>query len=687
MTIEYMSDPEVGAQASLFILSFHNRDELSLAAAHAGWQAIAARRAENAEQRFVTSGAMIALVDARGAFDDGVKAVAAMADAAEVASAALLVIVSSCDVGHLDKMINAGATHYLSGPFGQTEFALNLRFAERYSVRLGGGSQAVARRRLIDNHAVYAWQADVNTGQATLSEAFCKRIGADTRDLPALNLLRRLKADDRKVARAAIQRILKDGHPTAFTHELVDRHGAAARVAQHLRYDRTRALLIGMIEMLDSEPSETIQGGRDSLTGLRDLGAARRWIDAQLNKPNGHLRVMLVSITQFEMINTAFGRETGDGLLHIVARMIGRLVSEIGGEQTLVARTAGAEFIIGLAGEMPPERVVALAERIANQVARPTLAGGHLATLSSRIIVVERTAADDDATQMLRRANAAALDAKGSDQGRIRFVSNADQDYADHNQQLQSDLRNALGRDEIELLFQPQVAMSSGEIVGVEALARWRHPIHGELGAATLFAVAEQSDYLMALSAHIQQRAAAQAANWPVTLGKLRLAVNVTSADIAQPGFADTFLAMIDASGFPRNRLTVEITESGLIEDLGAASMLLATLRAGGCRVAIDDFGTGYSSLAYLKALPLDYLKIDKKLAEDITGSTRDKIVVRGVIDMARSLGLAVIAEGVETEQQLHLLAREGCNYYQGFLCAEPLDVAGLEALIRRWPS
>jgi EAL domain-containing protein (putative c-di-GMP-specific phosphodiesterase class I) len=249
---------------------------------------------------------------------------------------------------------------------------------------------------------------------------------------------------------------------------------------------------------------------------------------------------------------------------------------------------------------------------------------------------------------------------------------------------LQSDLRNALDRNEIELLFQPQVAIPSGQIVGVEALARWRHPVHGELGAVTLFAVAEQSDYLLALSAHVQKRAAEQAAAWPAVLSHLRLSVNVTAADIARSGFAKGFLAMIDASGFPRNRLTVELTESGLVDDLGVAAELLADLRAGGCRVAIDDFGTGYSSLAYLKALPLDYLKIDKKLAQDIAGTARDRIVVRGVIDMARSLGLAVIAEGVETEEQLALLAREGCNYYQGFLCAEPLNVAGLEGLITK---
>jgi EAL domain-containing protein (putative c-di-GMP-specific phosphodiesterase class I) len=181
----------------------------------------------------------------------------------------------------------------------------------------------------------------------------------------------------------------------------------------------------------------------------------------------------------------------------------------------------------------------------------------------------------------------------------------------------------------------------------------------------------------------VQRRAIDAAAAWPEALAHLRLAVNITAADIVRPGFAQTFLAMVEESGFAPERLTVEVTESGLIEDLAGAAALLAHLRGGGLRVAIDDFGTGYSSLAYLKALPLDYLKIDKRLSQDIAGSTRDRIVVRSVIDMARSLGLDVIAEGVETEEQLALLAAEGCTLYQGFLCAAPLDTQALVELVR----
>jgi EAL domain-containing protein (putative c-di-GMP-specific phosphodiesterase class I) len=202
----------------------------------------------------------------------------------------------------------------------------------------------------------------------------------------------------------------------------------------------------------------------------------------------------------------------------------------------------------------------------------------------------------------------------------------------------------------------------------VEALARWTHPELGPVGAATLFSVAQQSDYLKALSAHCQARALNLAGQWPKELGQLRLAVNVVAADIARPRFLREFLEMVDASGFPRERLTVEITETGAMADLDRSARILGQLRAVGIRVAIDDFGTGYSSLAWLKALPADYIKLDKGLTGEIGGSARDGVVVRGVIGMARSLGLSVIAEGVESEGQLALLAREGCTLFQGFL-------------------
>jgi diguanylate cyclase (GGDEF)-like protein len=396
--------------------------------------------------------------------------------------------------------------------------------------------------------------------------------------------------------------------------------------------------------------------------------------------------LMLIGLKRFDAINAAFGRQTGDDLLVAVERRIASVAKEASGGKAIVSRSGGTDFVL-IPGPMGLSDRLALADRIVVQIERPFMAGDHFVALGACIGIVD-TRAGDLESDVLRRAQVALAAARDDDVA-VRLLSAEDEGTALFDAGLETDLRRALNNDEIDILFQPQVSVTSGRIVGVEALARWQHPQHGELGAETLFSVAKRSDYLTTLSAHVQRRAATKAAAWPEVLQELRLSVNVTAEDISRPGFADTFLAMIDDTGFPRDRLTVEITENGLIDDLAAAAALLATLRAGGCRVAIDDFGTGYSSLAYLKALPLDYLKIDKHLAQDITGTTRDRIVVRGVIDMARSLGLAVIAEGVETEEQLTLLAREGCNYYQGFLCAVPLGVGALADLVtqRSLPS
>ncbi|SOB87000.1 EAL domain, c-di-GMP-specific phosphodiesterase class I (or its enzymatically inactive variant) [Sphingomonas guangdongensis] len=248
---------------------------------------------------------------------------------------------------------------------------------------------------------------------------------------------------------------------------------------------------------------------------------------------------------------------------------------------------------------------------------------------------------------------------------------------------LAQDLPAALAAGEVEVLFQPQVSLASDTITGVEALARWRHARLGEVGAAALLAAAAHAGQSVVLSAYLQERAFALAAAWPPALAGLRVAINVTAEDLATTNFATTLLARIDAAGLQRSRVTVEVTESGLIENRVEAASVLSALRAAGCRTAIDDFGTGYSSLSYLSALPLDYLKLDKSMTQALEGGERERIVALSVLELARSLGLGVVAEGVETEAQRLLLAAEGCELYQGWLCAPPLDSAALCALVQ----
>jgi diguanylate cyclase (GGDEF)-like protein len=418
----------------------------------------------------------------------------------------------------------------------------------------------------------------------------------------------------------------------------------------------------------------------DTLTGLPKNVHLRQWIAEVL----GHIPVTLIMmrISAFDVVNDAFGREKGDMALRALAHRMQPIVSEVGDQDALLARLQGTEFVIAVRGDYSIERLHLLSEALVEVVMRPFSVDEELVRLSCAVAIVSSTQDDKNAAQFLKRATATLAEHDLKKTSSIHVMSSEKGKSDILSRTLHADLRAALEQDQIEVLYQPQVGIGTGRIEGVEALARWNHPEHGKIGAATLFAVAEQSDYMLQLSNYIQRLAVDQAAQWPQSLSHLRLAVNVTAGDISRPRFAKMFLKLIDHSGFPKERLTVEVTETGLMADLESASRILGQLRIAGCRVAIDDFGTGYSSLAYLNALPADYLKIDKGLATDILGSDRAQLVVRGVITMARSLGLSVIAEGVEDENHLAILAREGCSLYQGFLCAPALSSKDLEQLI-----
>ena len=457
-------------------------------------------------------------------------------------------------------------------------------------------------------------------------------------------------------------------HMAGATHFLVDA-GDAAELAHALRFAARHADRVAGV----GHHAADRRGGP---TEDRDAGAARRWLDERIaaGRPVG---VVLASLSRLDIVNAAYGRPIGDALIEAAGRRIATTARGLGGTDPLTLRIGAAEYAL-LVEDATAARIEALAARLGEALARAFVVAGTTAALGSRLGVALADP-DDDAAAVMRRASDALRRAKASD-GATMHV--ADAQGAASIDSLAIDLHHAIDRDEIDILFQPQVEIASGRIVGVEALARWEHRGLGVLGAEALFAAADRADLGIALSEHIQGLVLARAAKWPAALAGLRVSVNLTAADVARPGYAALFLARLDASGFPRGRLTIEVTESGLMEDLTAASVFLAALRGAGCRIAIDDFGTGYSSLAYLKTLPLDYLKIDRALTRDIGGSARDRVVVGGVIAMARSLGLGVIAEGVETIDQRELLAAAGCDLYQGFLTAAPLDEAALVAMI-----
>ncbi|WP_404339552.1 putative bifunctional diguanylate cyclase/phosphodiesterase [Sphingomonas sp. MMS12-HWE2-04] len=644
-------------ETPVFVLSFRQRDEVAAAAAGGGWRVVAARRSEGVERRFLASGAAVAVIDARGAMTDGLEAAKLLGPTVEAHGSAMLILVSQSDTVHMRHFHEAGATHFLASPMSSAAMAHAIRFAFRHVERLAGWTgQASGPTDPL------GWRYDPEMRSLQLTPGLASLL--DLAEAPGLRaVMRRLDRADRSLARTALKRLGDANTSTAFAHDLA----GVGRLVQHLQFDPRTSRVHALVEALGIAPDASA-AVRDALTGARDGPSARRWLDRQLGEDKT-VGVVLIGLTRFDTVNTAYGRATGDELLRSVSKRVAELARESLGKSAIVARIGGSEFLVASEG-IDAARLGRATKSIEEALERPFVAGGIIAPLGARLASVA-SVPGDSAAALLRRASEALLgDAPPSEPGAPSF------------EELANDLHHALERGEIGVRYQPQVAIASGRITGVEALARWHHPTLGEIGAETLFAAAERAGLEAALSDHIQRRALAGAAQWPSSLSGLRLSVNVTAGDVSRPNFVDNLLGRIDASGFPRSRLTIEVTESGIMADLSEAARLLNDLRVAGCRVAIDDFGTGYSSLAYLKALPLDYLKIDKRLSQDIAGSARDRVVVRGVIDMARSLGLSVVAEGVETEVQLDLLAKEGCQYFQGYLCSQPIDVPELTRLV-----
>ncbi|MBA3864096.1 MAG: EAL domain-containing protein [Erythrobacter sp.] len=245
---------------------------------------------------------------------------------------------------------------------------------------------------------------------------------------------------------------------------------------------------------------------------------------------------------------------------------------------------------------------------------------------------------------------------------------------------LEADLLSALDRREIEVLFQPQFSCVTGAVVGAEALARWQHPSLGEIGARDLFAVAERAALVAPLSRHVVARALEDAATWP---DNLTLSLNITPEELGDPRFASDFAALIGRSDIAPQRLMLEITEDLLLRNLPQAASALKALRGLGFRTALDDFGAGFCNFRYLRELPLDALKLDKAMVDSVPGDATALAVLRAIMQLGKALGLAVYAEGIESEIQRAAITAEGCDYWQGFLRAQPMPSESVLALAR----
>ncbi len=418
--------------------------------------------------------------------------------------------------------------------------------------------------------------------------------------------------------------------------------------------------------------------GLDPLTGLSGLARAKQRIgEWQADWPEDAgpcpIHAMLVAIGRIDTVNIAYGESIGDSALVEIANRIRHFMAgEIEGHDWIGSRLGGGTFLLVAREKCSRERWQWLAETLAETIAMPipTREAGTSLRLWPRVALMR--VVDGDIPGGILDQLAEALQRARQEHGRrVAWVAGETARIGISNQQLEADMLAAMDRGEIEIVFQPQYSVFDDRLVGAEALARWQHPEIGRLGANTLFTLAERTDHVAQLSRHIAERALAEAAKWP---HGWRLSLNITPEDLSARSFANEFVMVVRRSGFPAARLTLEITEQVLLSDLDQVARALVPLKEAGMQIALDDFGSGYSNFRYLKFLPIDWVKLDRTMVEDIGEDPRDLAVLHAIVSMARALDLGVVAEGIEREEQRAILAREGIATYQGFLRSLPLS-------------
>ena len=428
----------------------------------------------------------------------------------------------------------------------------------------------------------------------------------------------------------------------------------------------------------------------DALTGLpnRQLLADRLQQALATSQRSGRGGALLfIDLDNFKTLNDTLGHEKGDQLLQQVAR---RLLSCVR-EADTVARLGGDEFVVmleALSEDLDEIAVQAgsVGEKILAALGQPYEFGHGVHQSGASIGIAPFRDRNDSVGELLKRADIAMYQAKSAGRNTLRFFDPALQAAVTERAELEADLRQALTQDEFVLHLQPQVD-GAQHIVGVEALVRWNSTRRGAVVPPAMFIpLAEETGMILQLGRWVLSRACVLLARWaarPETAA-LTLAVNVSARQFRHPDFVAQVLQVLEHTGARADRLKLELTESLLVEDIEATVVKMEALKARGVGFALDDFGTGYSSLAYLKRLPLDQLKIDQSFVRDVLTDANDAALARTIIALARSLGLDVVAEGVETEQQRAFLAAHGCVAYQGYLFSPPLPIRELEALLAR---
>jgi diguanylate cyclase (GGDEF)-like protein len=426
----------------------------------------------------------------------------------------------------------------------------------------------------------------------------------------------------------------------------------------------------------------------DPLTGLPNRTQMYERLDKMVTsarESRTYIAVLFLDLDRFKPINDSMGHPAGDLVLKEVASRLQHCLKK----QDLVSRMGGDEFTIALSNQENSDSAantaVKVGERILHSLQQPFFIEKKELFLTASLGIAIFPDDGNTVTELLKNSDMAMYHAKDDGRNNVQFFDEQMNKKAVELLEMENDLRYAIDRGELELYYQPQFAAADCSLQGVEALLRWHHKTKGMIPPNYFIPIIEDTGLIIPIGEWVLRQACSDMAKWQKNnIGVNRIAINVSARQFKQHGFIDLVKEVIEESSIKPNQLELELTESILIDNLDHTLDILTRLRAMGVRMAIDDFGTGYSSLNYLKQFPVDTLKIDQSFIQNLPDNNDDAQITRTIISMAHNLGLGVIAEGVETKEQLEFLQQVQCEEIQGYYFSKPIPAKALVNMIEK---
>ena len=635
---------------------------------------------------------------------DGFAACAAIRALPLGATVPIMIMTGLEDLDSIARAYDAGATDFVTKPWN----ALILSQRVRYMLR---ASQAVDALRENERSLAEAqriahlgnWRWDLSSNRFTASDEVFRILGIDPEYFPGTldAYLGTVHPDDREATRQllhqAIAQIGSYRHDHRIHHPV---HGdrIVHEQAEVLRNTGgTASQVVGTIQDITDRRHAEAQihflAYYDQLTQLPNRQLFQDRVTQALALATRHANtgaLLLINLDRFQRVNDTLGPNSGDQTLQEVAQRLMQCIRKTDSvarqeeqDTTTISRLGGDEFTILLTHLSSHQDPTKVAQRILKELSEPYVLQDRTVVITASIGIALLGPDGQDVDTLLRNADAAMHAAQDKGRNTYQFYSQSMNVALAERLSLESDLRKAMERNEFLLYYQPQIDMSRWDVIGVEALIRWRHPERGMVSPLSFIPVAEELGMIGEIGAWVLRTACQQQLAWAAKGLDLSIAVNLSGVQFQQTALSDTIAGIINETGADPRKLELELTESTAMQHAENAVAIFQQLKAMGFQLSIDDFGTGYSSLAYLKRFPIDTIKIDRAFVKDLTSESEQAAIAIAIIAMAHGLKLRVVAEGVETQEQLEVLRTHQCDIIQGYFFSQPLPCDLVEQMIK----